>query len=313
MTAGLAVCGRQQARAGAGDLAGLAAESGILPEPCWCARRADQRRRFARDTEDRMQVSKFREISRASGVYRPDHDHVVRRALALAPALALTAVLCGALAGCASGTAEVASGGVAPARTAASEKAVRMLAAPTLPLRPDPAFASLPRYSGTLGGRRIEMKLGPKADDPGGVQGEYNFVGVPGVILVAGDHYGTTLEIEESDDGTHISGNWVGRFNADGSVGGQRLNDDETNPQEFMLRPIARSGGPAPGAAASTRAPGVAPTVPTEASSPNRAPEAAGNGNGRFATGAGPLPPSSEAPAAPVHGVGGISNLTTGE
>ncbi len=53
------------------------------------------------------------------------------------------------------------------------------------------------------------MKLGAKSaeEDPAGVHGEYQFVSDPAVYLIAGDRDGDTLEIEESNDGTHITGN----------------------------------------------------------------------------------------------------------
>lgn len=126
------------------------------------------------------------------------------------------------------------------------------LAAPALPLGPNPAYANFPRYVGTLGGRQIEMKLGRKTDDATGLHGEYRFIGSPARFLVAGDRDGDTLQIEESDDGTRISGNWVGQFAADGSIAGERMNDDDSNPQPFELRPqsaAARPGSPAAGAA----------------------------------------------------------------
>jgi hypothetical protein len=106
-----------------------------------------------------------------------------------------------------------------------------------LPLRPNPAYANLPHYLGSLGGRKIEMRLGLKPDGSG-VHGEYHFVDDPAMILLAGDLDGTTLEVEESNDGTHITGNWVGRFNPDGSASGERMNDDDSNPQPFTLTPV---------------------------------------------------------------------------
>jgi hypothetical protein len=96
------------------------------------------------------------------------------------------------------------------------------------------------------------------------------------VILVAGDRDGDTLEIEESNDGTHITGNWVGKFAADGSVSGERMNADDSNPQPFELRPAVAGA-----------------TVPA-----NRE--------------AKPAAPSLE-PAPPRNAVGGTSNVIIGE
>lgn len=105
------------------------------------------------------------------------------------------------------------------------------------PLKPNPEFADFPRYAGTLGSRRIVLRLGNKTDDPSGVHGEYQFADTGEVVLVAGDREGDVLEIEESNDGTTITGNWVGRFSADGRLAGDRMNVDDSDPQPFDLRP----------------------------------------------------------------------------
>lgn len=107
------------------------------------------------------------------------------------------------------------------------------------PLAPNPEFAHFPRYRGTLGTRRIILRLGKKTDDPTGVHGEYQFVDTGEVVLVAGDREGDVLEIEESNDGTTITGNWVGRFASDGSLAGDRMNVDDSDPQPFDLLPLA--------------------------------------------------------------------------
>lgn len=138
-----------------------------------------------------------------------------------------------------------------PVATHAESDAVKELAAPPpiqLPLKPSPEFAKFPQYAGTLGKRQIVLRLGAKTDDPSGVHGEYQFADTGEVILIAGDRDGDTLEVEESNDGTHITGNWVGKFAADGSIEGERMNVDDSNPLEFSLRPLA-AGQKAPPAA----------------------------------------------------------------
>jgi hypothetical protein len=157
---------------------------------------------------------------------------------------------------------------------------VKELAAPPsipLPLKPNPDFAQFPRYVGMLGKRQIVMRLGPKTDDPTGVHGEYQFTDTGEVILIAGDREGTTLEGEESNDGTHITGNWVGTFSPDGTVSGERMEVDDSNPVDFELKPLA-AGQPVPAPALAPAAAGAAPSAP-----------------------AGAQP------------VGGVSNLTTGQ
>lgn len=126
-------------------------------------------------------------------------------------------------------------------------------------LKPNPEFARLPQYVGTLGKRQIVMRLGAKTDDPddkSGVHGEYQFTDTGEVILIAGDRTGSTLEGEESNDGTHITGNWVGTFAADGSLSGDRMEVDDSNPQPFDLKPL---GAAASAPATATPAPAPAP------------------------------------------------------
>lgn len=181
-----------------------------------------------------------------------------------------------------------------PAHAWAQSDAVKELAAPPpiqLPLKPSAEFAKFPRYAGMLGSRQIVLKLGPKSDDPAGVHGEYQYTDTGEVILIAGDRDGDTLEVEESNDGTHITGNWVGKFAADGSVAGDRMNVDDSDPQPFDLKPlVAGQAVPPPGAPASAA---------------NKATAA------QSSAGAAQAPAS--AATAGGHAVGGVSNLQTGE
>ncbi|AFQ48067.1 hypothetical protein [Burkholderia cepacia] len=138
-------------------------------------------------------------------------------------------VLAGALA------AALAMPGVVAAQAAASG-AQQDEAAPARPLRPNPEFARLPRYEGTLGDRPIVVHLGPKTDEAG-VHGEYQFADTGEVVLLAGDRDGDTLEIEESNDGTNITGVWIGRFDSAGDLKADRMNSDESDPQPVVLHP----------------------------------------------------------------------------
>jgi hypothetical protein len=186
------------------------------------------------------------------------------------------------------------AGAMLPAQAWAESDAVKELAAPPpiqLPLRPSPEFAKFPRYAGMLGSRQIVLKLGPKSDDPSGVHGEYQFTDTGAVILIAGDRDGDTLEVEESNDGTHITGNWVGKFAADGSVAGDRMNVDDSDPQPFDLKPLAAGQAVPPAGAPASAANKAAPQP---------------------SAGAATVPASSAA-ATGGHAVGGVSNLQTGE
>ena len=137
-------------------------------------------------------------------------------------------------------------------------------------LKPNPEFAKLPQYVGTLGKRQIVMRLGAKAgdDDPTGVHGEYQFTDTGEVILIAGDRADATLEAEDSNDGTHITGNWVGTFADDGSLSGDRMNPDDSNPVAFDLKPLT------PGAAAPAAS---TPATPAPAAKNGQAVKGVGN------------------------------------
>ena len=202
------------------------------------------------------------------------------------------------LAGCNSAMPPDGSRAVSAARAAATPgdlglqapgtaEAIETLALPPAkPLTPNPAYARFPTYIGTLGDKQIEMKLGAKPDERTGVHGEYRFAGASTVILVAGDRDGDTLEIEESNDGTHITGNWVGKFAADGSVSGERMNSDDSNPLPFDLKPLGSGPAPAAGTGAPKAPQSVAPSLE-------------------------PAPPP--APPAAGRALGGTSNVTIGE
>jgi hypothetical protein len=145
-----------------------------------------------------------------------------------------------------------------------------------------------------LGSRQIVLRLGAKTDDPAGVHGEYQYTDTGEVILIAGDRDGDTLEVEESNDGTHITGNWVGKFAADGSVAGDRMNVDDSDPQPFDLKPLA--AGQAVPAASTGAAAGAAANKAAVAPQPSAGSAAA---------------PASATSSA--HAVGGVSNLQIGE
>jgi hypothetical protein len=221
--------------------------------------------------KQRMQGLNARALRRAGPTV--GSAHVLRR-IAAGGAMSLL-LACGACA-------------QSPVQAQSSSDAVKRLAAPAptpLPLKPNPEFAKFPRYAGTLGSRQIVLRLGAKTDDPSGVHGEYQFADTGEVILIAGDRDGDTLEVEESNDGTRITGNWVGKFAANGSLLGDRMNVDDSDPQPFDLHPLA-AGQPAPSAAAKPSAKAAPAAAVPGASAP-----------------AGASPPA----------VGGVSNLTAGE
>ncbi|CAM2145375.1 conserved protein of unknown function [Pararobbsia alpina] len=136
------------------------------------------------------------------------------------------------------------SGCAAPSSTHASTGASgssTRLPPPSVTLHPNPAFAALPTYEGTLGKRAIVLHLGEKTDpeDSGGLHGEYQFRDTGQVVLVAGDAGDGVVELDESDDGTRISGQWVGKLAADGTFKGVWSNVDESDTESIELHRVA--------------------------------------------------------------------------
>lgn len=106
-------------------------------------------------------------------------------------------------------------------------------------LAPRPEYASLPVYVGTLGDQPVRLRLGPKPDERDSVHGEYSVGRAGGVRLLAGEYENGAFLMEESNDGTHVTGNWEGTIDGAGVVHGNWT--DPVNPAivlPFMIRPL---------------------------------------------------------------------------
>lgn len=78
-------------------------------------------------------------------------------------------------------------------------------------LQPQPDYAKYPVYTGVIGDVPIRMRLGRKPGEIDSVHGEYVAGQQPGVRLVTGEYENGGFLMEESDDGTHVTGTWEGR------------------------------------------------------------------------------------------------------
>jgi hypothetical protein len=90
---------------------------------------------------------------------------------------------------------------------------------------------------GTLGDARIEMQLRPKADPAEGLEGEYIVFGRSGHILLAGETEADGLLMEESENGTDVSGQWDGRQDG-ASVRGTWQSADGSLSKPFILKAV---------------------------------------------------------------------------
>jgi hypothetical protein len=138
------------------------------------------------------------------------------------------------------------------------------------PLLPRAENAALPVYTGTLGGKPVLLRIGPKPDERDSFRGEYALGGMPGVRLVAGEYEGGAFLMEESDDGTRVSGNWEGTIDSAGAVRGTW-----TDPYQpgltlpFELRPLGKRVIPPASPDAADPAGAAHDVPPTPPSSPN--------------------------------------------
>lgn len=94
---------------------------------------------------------------------------------------------------------------------------------------------------GTLGDAQIQVTLRTKQEFEDGVDGEYFLFGHSLRILLAGEVEGDEVVLEESENGTDVSGQWAGKIAGDAITGEwQSANGEITKP--FQLR-IVRAAG----------------------------------------------------------------------
>ncbi|WER47694.1 hypothetical protein CupriaWKF_09095 [Cupriavidus sp. WKF15] len=107
------------------------------------------------------------------------------------------------------------------------------------PLAPRPEYARLPVYVGKVGDKPVRLRIGPKPDERDSLRGEYTTNGAPGVRLLAGEWEEGSFLMEESDDGTRVSGNWEGTIDASGAVRGTWTDAfDQAVVLPFVIRPL---------------------------------------------------------------------------
>jgi len=88
---------------------------------------------------------------------------------------------------------------------------------------------------GTLGEMQVQLQLRPKEVADEGLEGNYFVFGRSGNILLAGETEDDTLFLEESENGTDISGQWEGRLQGD-ALNGTWTSADAQSSKAFSLR-----------------------------------------------------------------------------
>jgi hypothetical protein len=118
----------------------------------------------------------------------------------------------------------------------------------TIPGAKNPASAAAKPFAapvvltGTLGEQRIQAKVRPKVEFEDGVEGEYFIFGRSGKILLAGEVEGDDIFLEESENGTDVSGQWEGKRRGD-TIEGNWLSADGSVSKPFVLRIMAAQPG----------------------------------------------------------------------
>lgn len=97
---------------------------------------------------------------------------------------------------------------------------------------------------GMLGDVNIQMQIRPKEDPTEGIEGHYIVFGRSGHILLAGETDTHSLLMEESENGTDVSGQWEGRQES-GEVRGTWQSVDGAISKPFVLKPLTASGAAA--------------------------------------------------------------------
>ena len=99
-------------------------------------------------------------------------------------------------------------------------------------------------FSGTLGDMAIQLTVRPKEIIDEGLEGEYFVFGRSQKILLAGELEDDRIFLEESENGTNISGQWEGKLRAD-AVQGTWMSADGAVSKPFELKLIRSSAGSA--------------------------------------------------------------------
>jgi hypothetical protein len=103
-----------------------------------------------------------------------------------------------------------------------------------------PLLARPVSLRGTLGDAQIQANLRPKTEFEGGIEGDYFVFGNSLKILLAGEREGEDVLLEESENGTDVSGQWEGRLSGDG-ISGNWSSADGSVTKPFNLK-VVRDG-----------------------------------------------------------------------
>lgn len=110
-------------------------------------------------------------------------------------------------------------------------------AATKLPVAAPALFGKPVSLRGTLGAVQVQVNVRPKAEIDEGIEGEYFVFGRSQKILLAGELEGEDVFLEESENGTDVSGQWDGKHIGD-TIQGIWLSADGLISKPFTLQVV---------------------------------------------------------------------------
>ncbi|HYD95502.1 MAG TPA: hypothetical protein VEC01_09260 [Noviherbaspirillum sp.] len=132
---------------------------------------------------------------------------------------------------------------------AASMLALSLLAPSLHAASPEPTgkmlFVKPVALRGTLGAEQVQVNLRTKAEFEDGIEGDYFIFGSSHRVLLAGEIEGEEFFLEESVNGTDVSGQWEGKMAGD-TISGEWQSVDGKLSKPFQLRVVrpAKSSRP---------------------------------------------------------------------
>lgn len=94
---------------------------------------------------------------------------------------------------------------------------------------------------GMLGSDQIQMNLRTKEEFEDGIEGDYFLFGSSQKVLLAGEIEGEDLFLEESVNGTDVSGQWEGKMAGD-LISGEWQSADGKISKPFQVRIVRPAG-----------------------------------------------------------------------
>jgi len=111
--------------------------------------------------------------------------------------------------------------------------------------QPAPLFRAPVVLRGALGEVTVQVAIRPKPVADEGLEGEYFIFGRSARVLLAGEMEGDKLFLEESENGTDISGQWEGTLNG-ATMAGMWTSADGDTTKAFSLHVLSPSAKAAP-------------------------------------------------------------------